>query len=292
MMSIFLQLTVNGLIAGSIYALVASGFALIYGANKLMHFAHGACVVLAGYLFYAAVVLAKFPIYLAIIPTIFVSALFGFFVRQTVYSPLQKRNASNVMLLVASIAVLILIQNVIQAIFGAQVKSIHYDFENSISFFGATINSLQLYIILVTCFVFAGLFFLMEKTKIGKEMRALFENKDLSSIVGINTEFVSKTSFVIGSALAGLVGVFIILDQNITPAAGTNLIVRGFTAAVIGGVTNVPASILGGFVLGLAENYGIWFLPSGFKEAIAFALLFVFLLFRSNGLFGIDRRLR
>lgn len=291
-MSLFLQLTINGLIAGSIYALVASGFSLIYGTNKFMHFAHGISVVLAGYFLYTQVTFAKSPIFLAIIPAIVATSLFGLLIFQIIYSPLQKRKASNVILLIASIAVLILFQNLIQAVFGAEVKSINLSSEKNLSFFGATITDLQLYIILFSCLLFILLYFLMEKTKIGKEMRAIFDNKELASVVGINQKSVMQFSFLIGSALAGIAGILITLDQNITPTAGTNLIIKGFTAAVVGGITSVPAALLGGFILGLAENYGISFMPSAFKEAIAFTLLFIFLLFKPNGIFGIDRRLK
>ncbi len=291
-MSLLLQLTINGLIAGSIYALVASGFSLIYGTNKFMHFAHGIAVVFAGYLVYTEVVLAKFPLFLTLLPAIAVTSLFGLFIYEIIYSPLQKRKASNVILLIASIAVLILFQNLIQAVYGPDVKTIELYSAKSISFAGATITSLQLYIILVSCILFIALYLLLEKTSLGRQMRAIFDNKELASVVGINYRSVVQNSFLIGSALAGIAGILVTLDQNITPVAGTNLIIKGFTAAVIGGVTSVPAALLGGYILGLAENYGIWYLPSTYKDAIAFALLFIFLLFKPNGLFGIDRRLR
>jgi len=120
-------------------------------------------------------------------------------------------------------------------------------------------------------------------------MRAVSDNKELAAIAGINQKRVSDYSFIIGSVLAGIAGILIGLEQNLEPTMGTTLIIKGFTGAVIGGITSVPASILGSYLLGLAENYGIWFLPSGFKDAIAFAILFLFLLFKPNGLFGFNR---
>ncbi len=292
-MSLFAQLTINGLIAGSIYALVASGFSLIYSTNRFMHFAHGISVVISGYVIYTLSSVIGVPFSLSIIPTIFISAIFGLGIYRVIYLPLQNRKASNVILLVSSIAILILFQNLIQAIFGADVKTIGYiKVSQGANFLGASITPLQIIIIFSSLSFFFLLYLFMKKTKLGRNMRAVSDNKELASIVGINEKRVSDYSFIIGSILAGIAGILIGLEQNLTPVMGTALIIKGFTGAVIGGINYVPASVLGSFLLGLAENYGIAFLPSGFKDAIAFALLFLFLLFRPNGLFGLNRRLR
>ena len=127
----------------------------------------------------------------------------------------------------------------------------------------------------------------MKKTKIGKAMRAVADNKDVAEIIGISSEKIYSWSFIVGSAIAGAAAILIPLEQNLTPTMGTNLMIKGFTGAIIGGVGSVPGAILGSFLLGLVENFGIWFLPSGYKDAIAFVLLFVFLLFRPQGILGI-----
>jgi len=159
-----------------------------------------------------------------------------------------------------------------------------------LSFIGAVITKLQIAIIIVSLLLLISLYFFMKKAKLGRDMRAVSDNKELASIVGINQRRVSDYSFILGSALAGVAGVLIALEQNLEPAMGTTLIIKGFTGAVIGGISYVPASVLGSYILGVAENYGIWFLPSGYKDAIAFVLLFIFLLFRPSGLFGLKRR--
>ena len=127
----------------------------------------------------------------------------------------------------------------------------------------------------------------MKKTKIGKAMRAIADNRDVAEIIGISSEKIYSWSFVIGSAIAGVAAILISLEQNITPTMGTNLMIKGFAGAIIGGVGSVSGAILGSFLLGLVENFGIWFLPSGYKDAIAFILLFAFLLFRPQGILGI-----
>lgn len=291
-MGLFAQLTINGLIAGSIYALVASGFSMIYGTNKFMHFAHGVSVVIGGYVMYSFFALFNFPLITTFIPTLILTGLFGLWIYRIIYSPLQKRKGSNVIILIASIAVLILFQNIIQAFFGAGVKSIGYSSGRVFQFAGAVVTSLQITIFAISIILLVALQIFMKKSKLGREMRAVFDNKELADVVGINKKAVIEFSFLIGSMLAGIAGILIALEQNVTPTMGTNLIIKGFTGAVIGGITNVPASIIGSYILGIAENYGIAFISSGFKDAISFALLFIFLLFKPNGLFGVNRRVR
>lgn len=292
-MGLFMQLLVNSLIAGSIYALVASGFSLIYCTNKFMHFAHGASVAVSAYILYSLFSLFRINFFISVLLTLISSGFIGLVMYRAVYLPLQNKKASNVILLIASIGLLILFENLILAIFGANVKTIGFlETSEGIKIFGAVITILQIFIIAVSILLFFGLYFFMQKSRLGRDIRAVADNKELSLIVGINYKKIATYSFLIGSILAGIAGILIGLEQNLSPTMGTNLIVKGFSGAVVGGITSVSASVLGSYIIGFAENYGIWFLPSGYKDAIAFVLLFIFLLFKPNGLFGIERRLR
>jgi branched-chain amino acid transport system permease protein len=145
---------------------------------------------------------------------------------------------------------------------------------------------LQVAIIGSAMALFCSLFLFMKKARLGKAMRAVADNKDVAEVAGISSERIYRWTFVIASAMAGVAGVLVGLEQNLQPTMGTNLIIRGFTGAVIGGISSVPGAILGSFILGLVENFGIWFLPSGYKDGIAFLILFIFLLFRPEGLLG------
>ena len=288
--SLLAQSTVNGIIAGSIYALVASGFSLIYSTNKFMHFAHGSSVVVSGYILHTLFSLIGIPFYLSALLTILLSGLFGLLLYRAIYLPLQNKKASNVILLIASIALLMLFQNLIQMIFGAKVRSIgHVEIAKGINILGAIITPLQLVIVFISLLLFILLFLFMKKTKLGRNMRAVSDNKELASIIGINNKRISDYSFILGSCLAGVAGILIGLEQNLYPTMGTMLMIKGFTGAVIGGITFVPGAIIGSYLLGLVENLGILYLPSGYKDAIAFALLFIFLLVRPAGLFGIQK---
>ena len=126
----------------------------------------------------------------------------------------------------------------------------------------------------------------MKKTKLGKSMRALADNKDVAQVVGINPEKVYSYTFIIASFLAAIAGILIGLDQNLFPRLGFVFIVKGFISAVVGGINSVPGAIVGGFFIGLVENLGIWFLPSGYKDAISFTILLIFLIFRPQGILG------
>lgn len=286
----FWQLLINGLIAGAIYALVASGFSLIYSICKFVHFAHGAVIAVAAYILYALFSLLGMNFWLAVILTIILISIFGS-VMNLIYKQLRKRKASNVILLIASFALLILIESLILLFFGADVKTIGFiKIAKGIEILGAIITPLQIFIVISSFILFALLFFLMKRTKIGKAMRAVSDNKDVAEIVGISSERIYMWTFIIGSAIAGIGGILIALEQNLEPMMGTNLIIKGFTAAIIGGIGNVPGAILGAFLLGFAENFGIWFLPSGYKNAIAFGILLIFLLFRPQGILGIRKK--
>jgi branched-chain amino acid transport system permease protein len=287
---IFNQLLINGLIAGAIYSLVSSGFSLIYSVCKFVHFAHGVVITLSGYFFYFLFSRLGLNFWLSVILSIIFASLLGFLTDKVVYKQLRKRKASNTILLMASVALLIFFESLILLLFGADVKTIGYiKISKGIEIFNAIITPLQIVIIIVSIILLILLFLFMKKTKLGKAMRAVADNKDVAEVVGISAEKIYSWSFIIGSLIAGIAGILVGLEQNLEPTMGTNLMIKGFTAAIIGGIDSVPGSILGSFLLGLVENFGIWFLPSGYKDAIAFIILFIFLLFRPQGILGIKK---
>ena len=289
----FLQLLFNSLIIGSIYALVAAGFSLIYSTNKFIHFGHGASVVLAGYLLFGLFTKLHVPFAIACLLCIALTALAGWGMYQFVYVPLQRRKSSTVILLIGSIALLILIENLILLFAGADVKTIGLvAVARGLEIGGAIITPLQIVLIGSSIVILLGLFLLMNKTTLGRNLRAVANNRELSEIMGLNSKRLIAISFIIGSALAGIAGILISLEQNLEPSMGTNLMIKGFSGSIIGGILSVPGSIVGSYIIGIAENFGTWYLPSGYKDAITFSLLFLFLLFRPMGIFGVDKGVR
>jgi branched-chain amino acid transport system permease protein len=285
----FLQLLINGLIAGAIYALVAAGFSLIYSTCKFIHFAHGATIAVSAYSLFYFFSSLQINFWLSVTLTIVFTGLFGLFLN-LIYKQFRKKKASNVILLIGSFALLILFESLILIFFGADVKTIGYiKIAKGIEILGAIITPLQIVIVISSLVLFGLLFLLMRKTKIGKAMRAVSDNKDVAEVVGISAERIYAWAFVIGSIIAGVAGILVGLEQNLEPTMGTHLMIKGFTGAVIGGIGNVPGAILGSFLLGIVENFGIWYLPSGYKDAIAFVILFIFLIIRPQGILGIKK---
>ncbi len=281
------QLFINGLIAGAITALVASGFSLIFSTCKFIHFAHGSTIAFSAYFLYFLFSRLGLNFWLAVILAIAFASFLGWAMNTFVYKKFRKRKASSVILLIASFALLIFLESLILLLFGADVKTIGYlKIAKGIEFFGAIITPLQIFIVLTSFVLLFLLFFFMKKTKTGKAMRAVSDNKDVAEVVGISAEKIYSKVFIIGSSIAGIAGILVGLEQNLEPTMGTGLMIKGFTGAIIGGIGSVPGAILGAFLLGFAENYGIWFLPSGYKDAIAFGILFIFLLARPQGILG------
>lgn len=286
MSSLAAQLITNGIIAGAIYALVATGFSLIYNVTKMMHFAHGAVLAFGAYFAYTFTS-AHLAFPLAVLVTLLCTCAVGELVNRFIYRPLRNRKASAAVLLISSLAAMILLNALILAFWGADIKTIPVA-QKSVVFDigGVLITGVQIAMIGIAALLLLVLWWLMKRTKLGKAMRALADNRDVAQTVGINPERLYTITFLIGSVLAAVAGVLIGIEQNLHPTMGTSLVIKGFTGSVIGGMLSVPGSVLGSLLLGLVENIGIWWLPSGYKDAIAFALLFVFLLFRPQGLLG------
>lgn len=288
-MGVATQLVLNGVIAGAVYALVATGFSLIYSVTKFMHFAHGAVLAAGAYFMYTFAVMAGLHFSLAVLITLLLTCAVGAGMNWLVYKPLRRRKASSAVLLIASLALMTFVNGAILAVWGASVKTIAITnpvFEVA----EARVTLVQVAIIITALLLLLSLWLLMRKTRLGKAMRAVADNRDVARTVGINPERIYLYTFVIGSFLAGVAGILIGMEQNVFPQMGVSLVIKGFTGAVIGSLASVPGAVLGSFILGIVENVGIWWLPSGYKDAIAFVLLFIFLLIKPTGLLGVRVR--
>ena len=284
-MSIAPQLIANGIIAGGIYALVALGYTMVYGILKFINFAHGEIFMVGAYVAWTASVLLGFPLIVATIIAMLTAAILGFLIEKIAYKPL--RNAGRLSPLITAIGVSLFLQALALLIFGAQIRTFGTGtVEAGIPILGAVITKLQITIIVVSLVLMILLHLFVKYTKLGKAMRAVADNPEVASIVGIPIDNIISTVFIIGSALAAIAGVLVGLEQNLQPTMGVSIGIKAFTAAVVGGIGNIYGALLGGFLIGLAENIGIWFIPSGYKDAIAFVILILFLLVKPTGLFG------
>lgn len=285
------QLVLNGIIAGAIYALVGLGFALVYRTVRFFNFAHGVVYAAGAYAAYAATQLLAARGWPSVascwLLAIGVAGATGVGIDRLVYRPLRRLKAPALILLIGSFGVFIFLQNLLQLIFGAQILTLRTgEVKEGHHILGAVITDVQIAIIVVSCLVLVGLVLLGRATKLGKAMRAVADDALAASVVGINPERVIVWTFLIGSALAGLAGVLISYETNIEPTMGFSAILKGIIASIIGGIGSVPGAALGGLLLGLVENLGIWKLPAMWKDTIAFAVLIAFLLARPQGILG------
>ena len=283
------QLIINGLIAGSVYALAASGFSLVYYVMKFLHFAQGAVITYAAYamlLLYSQLGLGSA---VSMILSIAVAVLVTLVMDFAVYKPLRRKKSTGVVLLIASLAILTFSTTFIRAIFGPSTKIIKF-YNKTFDFGIFTITLIQLAIIISAIFLFLILWLIMKKTRLGKAMRALSDNKDVAQVVGINPEKIYNYTFIIAAVLGAFGGILLGLEQNLYPRMGIIIIIKGFISSVVGGLGSVPGSIIGGFFIGLVENVGILYLPSGYKDVISFSVMVVFLLLRPQGIFGVKMR--
>jgi branched-chain amino acid transport system permease protein len=282
------QIVFNGFIVGSIYALIALSFAFIYRTVRFFHFAHGVIYALGAYIAYAFLILLNINLFISLFLSIIIAGLLGVLINRFVYLPLRKHKTSNLVFLLASFGVFIFLQNLLQLIFGAQILTLRTGpVKEGHHFLGAVITDTQIIIIISSLVLFFLCWLFIQKIKFGKAIRAVSDDPVGARVVGINSERIIMIAFAIGSALAGAAGILVSLETNIEPTMGFNAILKGIIASIIGGIGSIPGALLGGLFLGLAENLGIWQIQAGWKDAIAFGILILFLLFRPSGIMNV-----
>lgn len=288
----FPQIVANGLIAGAIYALIALGFSLIYKTVRFFHLAHGAAYIGGAYAVYACLTLlpARLGIgtwFIAVPVGIAVAAGLGVGIDRGIYYPLRSRKASNLIFLLASFGILIFVQNLITLAYGNRIIILNPGIvQEGWRLLGVVITPTQVLIIAASAVTFGLCWWVIEKTRLGRSLRAVADDPLAASVCGINPERTTMWAFLIGSALAGVAGILISLETNLEPTMGFNAVLKGIIASIIGGIGSIPGALIGGLFLGLVENLGIWAIPAGWKDAIAFGVLILFLLFRPQGIFG------
>lgn len=280
------QLIANGMIVGSIYGLVALGFGLIYSTTRFFHFAHAAIFTVGAYLTYSGWLLGL-SLTAAIPLAIGGAAILGSLLEVGVYRPLRRNGASSLVLLLASLGLLIIIQNAISLIFGDDTKTMRGSVvAEGLSVFGAIVTPIQITTIAVSVLLSALCWFFIGYSSKGKRISAVANDPELSRIVGIDSDGVILLAVALGSALAAVAAIFIALDTDMTPMMGFSALLMGVAAAIVGGIGSIPGSMLGGLLIGLAQHLGVWKLPTQWQDAIVFLILILFLLLRPQGFLG------
>ena len=288
-MDIVPQLIANSIITSATYALVALGFTLIYGTTKFFNMAHGAVAAVGAYTVLAISSIRPVgPIGLigAVVIGVLAAAFLGYALEKIIYAPLRRRHASGMVLLVASIGAFTVIQALLAIFFTSQFQILAAHDTNSTVFeiMGAVITKTQGIIIISAVVITAFISWALKKTLFGKAVRAINDDEEVARVVGINTEKIIGKVFFMGSAIAGLAGILIGFDTGLEPTMGMNMLLKGIVGSIVGGMGSIQGAVLGSFVLGFAENFGIWKISGEWKDAIAFGLLIIFLLWKPKGI--------
>ena len=281
-----LEQLINGLSTGSIYALIALGYTMVYGIAKMINFAHGDIIMVGAYALYVVSLLLHIPVIPSMILTVIICAILGITVEKVAYKPLRK--APPLAVLITAIGVSYFLQNLSLLIF----KATPIPFQSviqvpSISIGGLNISGVTLVTLIITIISMVILTLFINKTKAGSAMRAVSEDKGAAELMGINVNRTISMTFAIGSALAAVAGILYICQyQSLRPTLGALPGIKAFVAAVLGGIGNVPGAMLGGIVLGIIESMSKAYLSTELSDAIVFGVLVIVLLVKPTGLLG------
>ncbi len=289
---IFIQQVINGLTLGSVYALIALGYTMVYGIIKLLNFAHGDIFMVGSFISYYLILSLGLNIFVAFILTMILTAVLGVIIDQVAYKPL--RNSPRISALITAIGVSYLLRNGMIVLAGAETRAYLQAFNQVPSFLTTSfqlgniqIKTLQVILVLTTIVLMVVLQFIVQKTKMGKAMRAVSVDAEAAQLMGIDTNIVIAFTFVLGSALAGASGMLVgIYYNSISPMLGAGYGTKAFVAAVIGGIGLIPGAVLGGYLLGMTEVMITAYGNSMIRDAVVYTILIIILLLRPAGLLG------
>jgi len=286
-MELLIQQLVNGLAVGSIYALIALGYTMVYGTIKLINFAHGDVYMMGAFIGYFAVMVLKLNVFLALLVAMVACAILGVVIERVAYKPLRK--STRVAALITAIGVSYLLENAMSYFFGAESRPFPSDFgTETFTLFGdVSVNGKQILIFGITVLLMALLQFIVRYTKMGKAMRAVAVDEQAAQLMGIDVDGVISFTFALGSALAGIAGVLVGVYYNtISTTMGITVGLKAFVAAVLGGIGSIPGAMVGGYLIGLLETMVSFFGYSPYRDGVVYFLLFIILIILPAGLFG------
>ncbi len=281
----YLQLLINGIVAGGVYALFAVGLTMVYSTFRFINFAHGELIAWGAY----GVLLFVSPpfglaLWQAVLPAILLVITISLVQNHMVFAPLK--NSQPITLLIASIGLSFLLRGILQLYFGSDLRSYQTAFYESIELGGLLISHVQLAMLCLSILFFVILHLLLTKTLTGKSMRAVSDSMELAAVYGISTRRVSIFVWIISAVFAASGGFLLALDTSLDPMMGLTFMIKSFAAVLLGGVGNVWGALLGGLSIGIIENMGTAFISPGYKDLTAFVLIIVILLFRPQGILG------
>lgn len=285
-MDTFIQQMINGLSLGSIYALIALGYTMVYGIIKLINFAHGDIYMVGAFVGYTMINSFGMGFFPALVTAMALSALLGVLIERIAYKPL--RNATRIAVLITAIGVSYLLQNGMLYFYGAEVRAFPQVLDNTLySFGGIQVSQIQLMIFGTTFILMILLQFIVQKTKMGKAMRAVSTDASAAQLMGINVDNTISFTFFLGSSLAGAAGVLVGLYYNtIDPMMGVAPGLKAFVAAVLGGIGIIPGAMIGGLTIGIIETMVSAYGNSMIRDTVVYGILILILIIRPSGILG------
>jgi len=282
----FIQQIINGISIGSIYALIALGYTMVYGIIKLINFAHGDILMIGAYAGLYCVLLFDLSLIPSIIIAMILCAVLGVITEKVAYKPL--RNAPRIAVLITAIGVSFLLEYVMVYFFKANSRTYPADFFSfgSANIGNITISIDKMMVAAITIVLMILVQLIIKKTKLGKSIRAVSSDQDAAQLMGVSVDKAISFTFILGSALAGVAGVMYGAMFTINPLMGIQPGIKAFVAAVFGGIGSIPGAILGGILLGVIETLVSAYFSSSIKDAVAFAILIIVLIVRPSGLLG------
>jgi branched-chain amino acid transport system permease protein len=282
-----MQFVINGIVAGAAYVLFGLSFWVIFRVCRFFHFAHGAVYAAAAYFGFLFSTHLGLPLPASIVAAVTASGLLGMAIDVAVYRPLRRRHASSVVLLLASLGTYIVLQNAISMGFGDATRSLRPRVAaHALDLLGAKITPIQVLLICVATAAVLGMSGLARRTALGRCLRAVANDSELARISGIRTQRVIMWTFALGSSLAGVASILVVLDVDMTPTMGIRALMMGVVVVVIGGVRNIVGVAFAGLLLGMAQHLGVWRIGSQWQDTMAFVILLAFLVLRPYGFFG------
>ena len=282
----FLTQVLNGLQLGSIYALVALGYTMVYGIILLLNFAHGDIIMFGSYVAWIALVQLGLNPAIAVLLAVFGCVVLGVLIDEVAYAPL--REAPRLSILITAIGVSYLLENGVQLLLGADAKVVPSIIDlGTVQVFGSTLSGTALLTVAVTIVATVVLTLLVQKTRLGKAMRAVSEDMGAARLMGVNVNSTISFTFAVGSALAGIAAIlYSMAYQQVSPTMGVMLGTKAFVAAVLGGIGSIPGAVIGGLIVGFSEVFVAAFGLSVWQDAVVFLLLILVLVVKPTGLLG------
>jgi len=280
----FFQQIFNGLAIGAVYTLIGIGLTIVFGILGIAHFAHGVVAMSGGYIAFILIERLGLPFFAAIALAMLAGGVFGILIERIAYRPVQKAPPINAFII--ALGLTMMLDGVNLVTFGPDQIVVRTPYTHVYHFLGLVMTELRLVVMACTSFLLVAMWFFVTRTKTGRAIRAVAQNRGAATLMGVNANAVSYVVFGVSSALGVAGGALVGAMLALAPGLGESLVIKGFAVLILGGLGSIPGAVVGGLILGISESLAAGYISSSYKDVIAFAVMIIVLLFRPEGLLG------